>query len=259
MVRTMIEHVKGYSPVDVALRRDEEVSEFVAAKVAQATARLLSGEPVQYIFGDTYWHGLTLKVTPATLIPRPETSELVDMIVRQNAGRRDLRVLDVGTGSGCIAVALARWLDFPYVRGVDISAQALEVARQNARLCKVDVDFVQEDAFALCGREGDWDVIVSNPPYIAESEKADMERGVLDHEPAVALFVPDGDPVVFYRAIVDYASKGLRPDGRIYFEINPLFAAQTLALFTKGEWDEVVLSRDMYGKERFISARLCRG
>ena len=256
LVRTVIEHVKGYSPVDVALKSADPVSDFIVEKIDGIVGRILAGEPVQYIFGDTYWHGMTLKVSPAVLIPRPETAELVDIIVTENSARRDLRVLDLGTGSGCIAIALARWLDFPHVTAVDFSLPALKVAMENAVDLKVMIDFRHEDMLQMVPpAQPALDIIVSNPPYITGREKAEMDDNVIDHEPASALFVPDDDPLRFYHAIVAYASDALVDGGRLYFELNPDYAAQLRNEMEKsGVWDKVSVIIDMQGRARFLSA-----
>ncbi len=254
MMRIVIENVKGYTPVDVIMHHDDVLSGFVIGKIAEAVSRLLDDEPVQYIFGNARFFGNTLIVSPATLIPRPETEELVDFIVRENTGA-DLRVLDVCTGSGCIAVSLARALKFPVVDAVDISGEALDVAKENAARLKVAVNFSKKDALKMVAPSRPvYDIIVSNPPYIAEHERACMSRNVLEHEPWLALFVPDDDPLRFYRAITDYASHALKVGGRLYFEINPLFAVRTKELLSGYGFDDIRLMADMQGRQRFIIA-----
>ncbi|WP_305150149.1 peptide chain release factor N(5)-glutamine methyltransferase [uncultured Duncaniella sp.] len=253
LFRTIMEHIKGWNQVELALRADKEVSDFIVGRVDDATDRLLEGEPVQYIYGDTYWHGMTLKVNPAVLIPRPETEELVDIIVKDNT-KSDLKVLDVCTGSGCIAVALARSLDFPEVSGFDISDDALAVARENASALKVDVNFFKADALNLSKVENEFDIIVSNPPYVLESEKAGIDKNVLDHEPHVAIFVPDDDGLKFYKAIASYAKTALIDNGRLYFEVNPLTSSQLKSWMESEGWKDVNLLPDMYGKTRFLIA-----
>lgn len=253
LFRTIMEHLKGWNQVELALRADKEVSDFIVGRVDEAVGRLLEGEPVQYIYGDTYWYGMTLKVSPAVLIPRPETEELVDIIVKNNP-KSDLKVLDICTGSGCIAVALARSLNFPEVSGIDISDDALAIASANADALKVKVNFSKADALSLPEIENTFDIIVSNPPYVLESEKSGMDKNVLDHEPHIALFVPDNDGLKFYKAIALYAKRALTDKGRLYFEINPLTAGQ-LKSWMEGEgWNDVELLTDMYGKTRFMIA-----
>ena len=172
LVRTALEHFTGMSRTDMMLRSDQEASEMLIHNVSGVVDRLLDNEPIQYILGETYWHGLTLKVTPDVLIPRVETSELIDIINDDYAGRSDLKVLDLCTGSGCIAIALARALPFSRVTATDISAGALRVARENAADYKVKITFQQGDLLAGVGLpDGSMDIIVSNPPYICDSEK----------------------------------------------------------------------------------------
>lgn len=255
MLRIVMEHVKGWDQTELAIHAADEVSDFIVGRVNEAVDLLLKGEPIQYIYGDTYWYGMTLKVTPDVLIPRPETEELVDLIVKENPAP-DLRVLDVCTGSGCIAVALAKALDFPVVDATDISDKALTVARENASLQKVTVNFFKADALNLTDNgEERYDIIVSNPPYVMESEKAQMDRNVLDYEPALALFVPDNDALKFYKAIATFAKGVLSEKGRLYFELNPLTAEALEKWMTAEGWNDVQSLPDMYGKTRFMSAR----
>lgn len=257
MVRIIFEHLKGYSQVDLIMKADMEMSDFIEQKVDNIINRLLEGEPIQYIFGQAKFYGMTLKVTPDTLIPRPETEELVDTIVRRADGRRDLRVLDIGTGSGCIAIALARNLVFPSVEAIDISPAALAVAKENAKTLKTNVYFRQADALHLPEPDAPlYDIIVSNPPYIAQSEATEMSANVLDHEPHTALFVPDDDPLLFYRAIARYATKALRQGGLLCFEINPLFATELKQMLEKMAFNDIDIVRDMQKRQRFIFATL---
>lgn len=254
MVRDIFDAVKGYSPVDIVLHGDEMLSDFVQSEVGKIVDRLLDDEPLQYILGYAHFCGHRFGVNRATLIPRPETQELVDKIVREN-NRSDLRVLDVGTGSGCIAISLARALRFPIVDAIDISSEALDVARMNARDLKVKVNFIQDDALSMSAESGTYDIIVSNPPYIIESEKREMERNVLDYEPSKALFVPDSDPLRFYRAIAVYASEALAGGGMLYFEINPLFVDEMTRLLENNSFENVDIIKDMQGRDRFATAR----
>lgn len=258
MTRIIFWNLKGWTPVDMAIRANEPVSAYMQGKIKEVVDRLLRYEPIQYIFGEADFYGLKLKVSPATLVPRPETAELVDLIVSEN-NVKDLRVLDLGTGTGCIALALSRNLPFSDVTAVDISDAALEVARENASSLHAGVELVKADILTLPEHpdaiEGaPFDIIVSNPPYVADSEKKDMEPNVLRYEPAGALFVPDSDPLEFYRAILRYGSGALAPGGKIYFEINPLFADQLKALCRKAGYADVSLTRDSFGKERFLRA-----
>lgn len=254
MVRTIFGALKGWTPVDLALKRDSTVSDFMARKAMQAVERVVAGEPLQYVLGETRFYGNTLAVTPAVLIPRPETEELVDMIVSDNPGE-DLRVLDLCTGSGCIAVSLARALRFPVVTAVDLSEDALAVARENGERLRVKVDFRHGDVLAMRDDGSRYDIIVSNPPYVLDSERSQMSPRVLDHEPAMALFVPDDDPLRFYKAIVAYAADALVAGGRLYLEINPLEADGIRRLLDGAGMEDVDIIRDMAGRERFAKAR----
>lgn len=270
MVRVIFESLKGWSPVDLAIRQDEMVSDYICGKIDGVVGRLMEDEPIQLIFGWAPFYGLKLKVTRDTLIPRPETAELVDIIVKENQAK-DLKVLDAGTGSGCIAIALARNLNFPQVTAIDISQKALDVAAENATALHTRVTFLKADILSLSqGRQpgssataslpawGEpFDIIVSNPPYIAEHEKAAMERNVLDFEPQQALFVPDEDPLIFYQAIMKAAVDGLLVNGgRIYFEINPEYADRLLKEAVKNGFTDAALIRDTEGKQRFLKASL---
>lgn len=255
MLRTIFESLKGWDRVETAIRMNDEVSDYIVGKVDGIVARLLGGEPLQYILGEAYWHGLKLKVTPDVLIPRPETSELVDLIEDRNDAS-DLAVLDLCTGSGCIAVALARALPFSRVTAVDISRPALAVAIENARGCKAKVDFIEADVLRpLPFGDGTFDIVVSNPPYIAEKEKADMERNVLDHEPSIALFVPDTDPLRFYTPIAREGMRIARSGGQLWFEINPIYADDVRRMMSAEGWEDVTVLPDSSGKKRFALGR----
>lgn len=256
MVRLMMEEYKNYSPVDMAVRGDFDAGENVERRIDETVGRLLNGEPIQYIFGKARFYGMNLKVTPDVLIPRPETEELVDLIVNDRGGERDLRVLDVCTGSGCIAIALARNLPFSEVDAIDISREALAVGRENASELKAAVSFKEGDALRMGADGAEYDIIVSNPPYIAEHERAEMDRNVLEHEPALALFVPDADPLRFYVAIARYALVALKEQGGLYFEINPLYASDLAGQMKAMGWSDVSILPDMQKKNRFLIARL---
>lgn len=251
--REMLMRIKGWGQVELAIKAGDEVPEYLQRKVEEVTERLLRKEPVQYIFGMAEFYGLQLKVTPDVLIPRPETAEMVDMIVKWADGRTDLRVLDLCTGSGCIAVALARNLKFAQIAAIDLSSKALAVAAENVKALKVKVNLKLGDALQLKDETSPkYDIIVSNPPYIAESERASMDSNVVDHEPQMALFVPDSDPLRFYHAIARYAMTALVGGGVLYFEINPLYAVRLREELQQQGWDDVVIEADMQGLNRFI-------
>ncbi len=244
--------LKGWSATDLVVRSDWPLSAWMADKLSALLDGLKEGNPVQYLLGEARFYGMDLKVTPATLIPRLETEELVDIIVKENP-ETDLNVLDIGTGSGAIAIALSRNLRFPNVEAIDISPEALKVAAENAARLTAKVDFMEKDIFRWSPEESSLDIIVSNPPYIAESERADMERHVVEHEPESALFVPDSDPTLFYRRIALVAADALRPGGKLYFEINPLFARDVEKDMEDAGFEEIRLIKDSAGKLRFAA------
>lgn len=237
--------------------------------------RLLHFEPIQYIVGHTLWNGLYLKVTPSTLIPRPETAELVERInepTQTLPKGKVVNVLDVGTGSGCIAISLKKAHPEWSVTGIDISPEAIEVARENARRNNVDVHFEVADIFSdqMTKYLNKWymvndpmvNIVVSNPPYICESEKDSMRPNVLDYEPSTALFVPDSDPLLFYRRIAELSSMDYRPstnDQRlIFFEINEAYGPQLSAMLRGLGYTNIQIHKDIYGKDRIIEARMAR-
>ncbi|GAA4051432.1 peptide chain release factor N(5)-glutamine methyltransferase [Hymenobacter glaciei] len=235
----------------------EAVAPEVLAQIPPLQARLLAHEPVQYVLGTAHFAGMDLEVTPATLIPRPETEELVRLIEQEQAHRPGCRVLDVGTGSGCLALALARVLPSAEVLAVDISAEALAVARRNAKVWAPTVAFQQVDILQEIPAglaPGQLDVLVSNPPYVRESERAEMRENVLAWEPATALFVPDEDPLLFYRRLAEIGALLLAADGVAYLEINEALGAETAALFTAQGFADVRVVEDMFGKPRMVRA-----
>ncbi len=252
MIRVICEDVFNYDPVDVALRQESELPGFAPQRIGEIIARLQRHEPLQYIVGKARFHGHSFKVTPAVLIPRPETEQLVDMIIDENPAS-DLRVLDMGTGSGCIAISLARALKFARVDALDVSRDALDIARENAADLKVKVRFFECDMLAP-QPAASYDIIVSNPPYVCWSEREAMERNVKDYEPGQALFVPDNNPLLFYKSIAPYAAQSLEKGGRLYLEINQRFGNEVKGLLQDIGFDEVRIVEDSYGKVRFAAA-----
>lgn len=253
IIRIIFHYLKGWNTVDLLVHEQDTASEFLQGEVEKILERLLKHEPIQYITGEARFHGLQLKVTPNVLIPRPETAELVDLIVDDADGKEDLRVLDICTGSGCIAVALARSLKFPVITAVDISAAALEVARENSAALKAKVKYVEADIFKWVPKDT-FDIIVSNPPYIDESEKSGMDDNVLKYEPSQALFVPDENPLIFYKRIAEIGIKTLMAGGRLYLEINPRHAVPLSDYLMDMGFLEVEIRKDSFDKERFITA-----
>ena len=252
MIRVICEDVFNYDQVDVALRQESELPDFAPERIADIIARLRRHEPLQYVVGHARFHGHQFKVTPAGLIPRPETEQLVDLIIDENQGS-DLRVLDMGTGSGCIAISLARALKFAQVDALDVSRDALEVARQNAADLKVKVRFFESDMLSP-QPAARYDIIVSNPPYVCWSEREAMDCNVKDYEPGQALFVPDNDPLLFYKAIAPYAAQSLERGGKLYLEINQRFGNEVKRLLQDNGFDEVRIIEDSFGKVRFAAA-----
>ena len=252
MIRIICEDVFNYDQVDMALRQESELPEFAQGRISDIIARLRRHEPLQYIIGSALFHGHRFKVNPAVLIPRPETEQLVDLIIDENPAS-DLRVLDMGTGSGCIAISLARALKFPTVDAFDISRDAVAMARENAALLKVKVRLFESDMLSP-QPSATYDIIVSNPPYICWSEREAMDPNVKDYEPGQALFVPDNDPLLFYKAIAPYAARSLERGGRLYLEINRRFGNEVKRLLEDNGFNEVRIIDDAYGNPRFAAA-----
>lgn len=216
--------------------------------------RLERQEPIQYIIGETSFYGLNFCVNPSTLIPRPETEELVHWIISDYKGKSP-KVLDIGTGSGCIAIALASKLADAKVWACDVSTQALESAKENARSNEVSVQFEHIDILHTVELPGTFDVIVSNPPYVRALEKEKMATNVLDYEPHLALFVTDADPLIYYRNIARLAMDHLEENGRLYLEINEYLGEEMVALLDQYAFESIELKKDMFGKDRMICAR----
>lgn len=254
MVRLIFYTLKGWSATQLVINGDLNIAEYLEDKINEIVRRLLRHEPIQYVLGVADFYGMRLKVTPDTLIPRPETEQLADMINDRYRDYSDLRVLDIGTGSGAIAIALARNLPFSRVSALDISSKALAVAKENAVALKAKVNFIEADIFAYEPAPDSFDIIVSNPPYIDESEKKDMDANVLDYEPHSALFVPDANPLIFYSRIVEVAAAALSPGGSLWFEINPRHAEALLSMIRGAGFSEATAIRDIHGKDRFVSA-----
>lgn len=222
-------------------------------ELPQILAAIRDHCPAQYITGFAWFLDRKFAVREGVLIPRPETEELVRMIADRYKGRSGLRVLDVGTGSGCIAVTLAAELKQAEVVAVDVSESALEVARENARRHRVSVDFVRCDMLQE-GPSGHFDLIVSNPPYVTLQEKDEMRPNVLRYEPHRALFVPDDDPLVFYRVIAEYGCRSLNPGGMLWFELNERYGSEVASLLEQSGYSEVAVHDDMFGKQRMAEA-----
>jgi len=239
-------------------RKDTKISENDKKKISLIIKRLQKSEPLQYILGETEFYSIPLKISPSVLIPRPETAELADMIIKQyRSSSGKIKILDAGTGSGCIAIALAKHLPAAEVTAVDISAEALQVARSNAAHCNIrflQADILETERMVNLFAE-DFDVIVSNPPYVQESEKQFMNVNVVDYEPHIALFVPDNHPLLYYESIAAFAAQKLSSNGMMYFEINPLLSEKTKKVFDLYGFKQTSIVKDLSGKNRFITVK----
>jgi release factor glutamine methyltransferase len=264
MARLVFEVRFGLTLPDICIGKDTQLSADSQAELAEILRRLLYHEPVQYVLGMADFCGRQFLVTPSVLIPRPETEELCQWVtaseMTQGGSRSEsLTILDVGTGSGCIAITLAATMPAVQVTAWDISEGALQVAQENARRNNVHVSFQQVDVLnvssSLLLSPSSYTCIVSNPPYICNKERATMEANVLEHEPHQALFVPDDDPLLFYRAIAKLGQQMLIREGWLYFEINPLFAGQLAQLLSSMSYRDIEIKTDQFGKQRMIRAR----
>lgn len=245
----------------LVLRSSEPVSPADEAALIGMARRMAAGEPLQYVTGRAQFFGLDLQVGPGVLIPRPETEELVSLVINWAGGRQGLRVLDIGTGSGCIALSLGRGLSHPTVHAVDASDEALAIASQNANSLGLDVDFRKLDILSpqadVWASSAQYDAVVSNPPYVMLSERESMSVNVLCHEPAMALFVPDDDPLLFYRRIATLCVSGLlAASGCLFFEINEALGNETSEELRRVGFANVSVIKDFTGRDRFVTATL---
>lgn len=246
--------VLQYTKIDIHIRKNDILDESFVNKFFEIVRLLRDGHPLQYIIGETEFSGLKFGVNPSTLIPRPETEELVLLAKERLAAGK--RALDIGTGSGCIAIALSAGCPGAEITGIDISPEAVETARANAIRNRVKAEFLVRDILHFETEIWQhYDLIVSNPPYVRESEKQEMQRHVLDHEPHRALFVPDSDPLLFYRRIAEFGCRYLIPGGFLYFEINEALGKETAALLENYHYRQVLVVKDLFDKDRFIVAQ----
>ena len=270
VIRLVLEDLYGFTLTDLAMGSVEALPVKEQQRLDAIIARLRKGEPVQYILGKARFCGRNFHVTPAVLIPRPETEELCRIIIENtnkpltpNTQHPAPKILDIGTGSGCIAITLALDLPDAEVTAIDVSAPALKIASENADHLHAELNFLRQDILKVDLEDADanqkasahWDIIVSNPPYIAEKEKSNMEANVLDYEPGLALFVPDDDPLRFYRAIANYAVRALSDNGHLYFEINPLYAEPLQRMLSQKGFTDIQIINDQFGKQRFIACK----
>lgn len=256
LIRWIMEEVAGIPPYRLLLAEDE-LTDKQRLQAEAIADRLAKKEPIQYILGKTSFCGLLFQVNREVLIPRPETEQLVRLIAEDFRARPLARILDIGTGSGCIAVSLASLLPASRVAALDVSSAALQVAAGNAVLNRVSVSWACMDIFSSEADSclGQYDCIVSNPPYIMEHERQDMDAGVLDYEPHQALFVPDADPLLFYRRIVQLARRHLAGGGWLYFEINARCGDAMRGLLDGAGFSRVAIMKDYFGKDRMLKAQ----
>jgi release factor glutamine methyltransferase len=237
---------------------DKKIKEYDQEKIKDIINRLNKAEPIQYILGHTEFYGRKFTVNKNVLIPRPETEELVDLIIKENRKNKNLTILDIGTGSGCIAISLSKEISGSEIFALDISKEALSVARQNAKDLNAGINFIEADIINNSENKLNdlkFKLIVSNPPYITDSEKKLMHQNVLAYEPDRALFVRDEDPLLFYRTIIEFSHEHLLPNGSCYFEINEAYGNDIRELFEKNNFTEIRIIRDMQDKDRFAVAR----
>ncbi len=258
VAREVVCHVTGHTLTSLLVSEGEEITAREEEEVRYLVARLAEHEPLQYVIGRAWFCGRRFAVREGVLIPRPETEELVVWIVERESARSGPRMLDIGTGSGCIAVSLALTVAGAEVDATDISPAALAVAEGNARSLGAAVNFMQSDILtAEVPERPMYDVVVSNPPYVMERERGEMERNVLDYEPDTALFVPDEDPLLFYRAVAAYARGALAVGGALYFEMNGMLGEETARMVSSMGFADVEIRCDMEGKQRMLRAVRC--
>jgi release factor glutamine methyltransferase len=256
LTNIIIKTILGVTKLHQIYMSDQMVSSEQAERCVEICRELKSGKPVQYILGETFFYDCRIRITSATLVPRPETEELVHYVIKENEGFSG-NIIDFGTGSGCIAIALASNLSGSVITGIDISEEALVVAKGNAILNNVNVTFRKGDILNFdTGSVSNAHIIISNPPYVRDSEKKHMNKNVLDFEPHQALFVSDSDPLVFYRAILNIADKILLPGGKIWFEINEALGNSMTDLLTSFGYINITLIKDINGKDRIIKGSI---
>jgi release factor glutamine methyltransferase len=249
----LTEFLHNLKRIDVSLHPDFEVSESDLEKWKTIISELKTEKPIQYITGEAWFYGLRFEVNENTLIPRPETEELVEWIVDGlKVKGKGQRVLDIGTGSGCIPITLKKEIPSAFVSAIDISEKALEMARKNAINNKVEINFIHQNILETESLDEKYDIIVSNPPYVRNLEKQEIKRNVLDYEPHLALFVDDSDALLFYRKIAQLALKSLAPNGKLFFEINQYLGNETVELLEQLGFKNIELRKDFVGNDRMI-------
>jgi release factor glutamine methyltransferase len=256
LTRQLLHALRGFTLTDIILRKDEILSPEDRQIIRVMVDRLKKQEPVQYVIGETEFFGLRIKLNPHVLIPRPETEELVQWVISEQQSEPG-SVLDLCCGSGCIALALKKAFPSARVIASDLSPEALEMAIENSKANRLEISFIEADILRWSDFQGwkECELIISNPPYVTNGEKVKMVKNVLDYEPHLALFVPDEDPLIFYRAIGEFAGTWLRPGGWIYFEINEQFGDQISELLRHLGYTDIQVRRDFREKERMVRAK----
>lgn len=259
ITRMVLEECFDFTLTDIVSGGVERLPESEAKHLKDIFKRLEKAEPVQYVLGKAWFYNRKFIVRPGVLIPRPETETLCDAIINNSDIKdKDAKLLDIGTGSGCIAITLALEMPKARVSAWDISDDALNIAKENAKSLEASIEFEKQDALIAYLSKGiiqEWDVIVSNPPYICDKERDSMDANVLDYEPSLALFVPNDDPLKFYMAIAKYALLALKPNGNLYFEINPIYAEDIIEMLSRKGFYDVKIIKDQFDKKRFIHGR----
>tara|TARA_B110000091_G_scaffold41044_1_gene44428 strand:- start:242 stop:1099 length:858 start_codon:yes stop_codon:yes gene_type:complete len=248
----LMEAYLNFQRIDLVLKSDFEISTEALAHFKKALEALKKEMPIQYILGETEFYGLPFIVNKNTLIPRPETEELVEWILETAATTAPLQIIDIGTGTGCIPIALAKHLPNASLFAIDVSKEALRIAKQNATLNKVILHFTEKNILETTVLPKKFDIIVSNPPYVRELEKVDIKNNVLENEPHLALFVDDDKPLLFYDKIADLAKEYLTKNGLLYFEINQYLGTETVAMLHEKGFKNIELKKDIFGKNRMI-------
>lgn len=254
LTQIVIENVTDLSIPMIISDKNRKITINQQKRIEEIVERLKKSEPIQYILGGAQFFNLKFKVNSNVLIPRPETEELVELILEDNRDNRAVKVLDIGTGSGCISISLAKYLSDSIVSAWDISESALVVATENARINNVNVDFQKVDVLGCIPDQQKYDLIVSNPPYVLDSEKRVMDNNVLGYEPHLALFVEDNEPLIFYERIATIAQSILTKGGRLYFEINEQKGQEIVNMLEDKGFSEVAIKKDISGKDRIVTA-----
>jgi protein-(glutamine-N5) methyltransferase, release factor-specific len=250
-----LEYVTSISKIEYILQKEEEISEEKLIKLKFILEKLTKNKPVQYITKKAYFYGLNFYVNEKVLIPRQETNELVDWVLMSVTHSKPIKILDIGTGSGCIAITLKKNLPLSEVFAIDISNEAIQVAQKNANDNEVEINFLQKNILEINDLKSNFDIIISNPPYVRELEKLEMAPNVLDNEPHLALFVPDNNPLLFYEKITEIALKNLTEDGMLFFEINQYLSEETKKMIENKGFKNVTLRKDLQENYRMILAK----